>query len=74
MRNKNIYNENRKISAARQQFSLRGNISVTARSRTRAKGTLASESSISVTFSWCIVYWHSVLKSAHSNVQNIHTL
>jgi hypothetical protein len=36
MHNKNIYNENWKISAARQQFSVRGSISFTARPRTRA--------------------------------------
>jgi hypothetical protein len=33
--NKNIYNENCKTPAARQKFSVRGNISVTARPRTR---------------------------------------
>jgi hypothetical protein len=36
MYNKNIYNENLKIPAARQQFSVRRSISVTARPRTRA--------------------------------------
>jgi hypothetical protein len=36
MHNKNIYNENWKIPAARQQFSVRGSISFTERLRTRA--------------------------------------
>jgi hypothetical protein len=36
MHNKNIYNENRKIPAARQQYSVRGSISVTAQPHTRA--------------------------------------
>jgi hypothetical protein len=39
MHNKNIYNENLKIPAARQQFSVRGSISVTARPRSLG-GTL----------------------------------
>jgi hypothetical protein len=36
MHDKNIENENWKIPAARQQFSVSGSISVTARQRTRA--------------------------------------
>jgi hypothetical protein len=36
MHNKNTYNENWKIPAARQQLSVRGTILVTARPRTRA--------------------------------------
>jgi hypothetical protein len=35
-RNRNIYNDKLNVSAARQQFSVRGSISVTARPRTRA--------------------------------------
>jgi hypothetical protein len=36
MHNKKIYYENWKIPAAQQQFSVRGNISLTMRPRTRA--------------------------------------
>jgi hypothetical protein len=36
MHNKSIYSKNWKIPAARQKFSVRGSISVTARPRTRA--------------------------------------
>jgi hypothetical protein len=36
MHNKNIYNENWKILAEQQQFSVQGNISVTARLRIHA--------------------------------------
>jgi hypothetical protein len=36
MHNKNIYNENWKIPAAQQQFSVHGSISVTALPRIRA--------------------------------------
>jgi hypothetical protein len=39
MHNRNIYNENWKIPAARQQSSVRGSIAVTARSRS-LEGTL----------------------------------
>jgi hypothetical protein len=36
MHNKSIYNENWHSPAARQQFSVRGSISIAARPRTRA--------------------------------------